>query len=435
MSAGAEPNLQASVLAFGYLEPLAADSRVTDIAVTSDGEVWADSGSGMVRRQLHPGFSGPGMVREYATQLCSQLGKRLDDSCPIADAASLDGIRVHAVIPPLVATGAAISIRLPDRKQPSLMALAAAGLCPAAWVSVLQTLLVQRATMVITGGTGSGKTTLLKALLAQCPPSERIVVVEEVRELGSLPGHGNYVSLAAREANVEGAGAVGLPELVKATLRMRPDRIVLGECRGEEIADLLRAFNSGHHGGLVTLHADSVGRVPARLATLGLLAGLDPRALAALADGAFDAVIHLERQHGQRCIRQIGILGSDASGRLRGQPVCSWDGHGPPVYGSLWPAFARRWGIAVGQSGPVGQMGLAEKVDYSERAERTGQVEQVGQVGRARQMRQVDSRGQRRALAQGSGAGELARPKGSSAPSPPRVPSAQRQGVRAGRRL
>ncbi|KFI40671.1 pilus assembly protein, probably tadA [Bifidobacterium actinocoloniiforme DSM 22766] len=302
---------------------------------------------------MRPGFTGPAMVREYAVQLCSQLGKRLDDSCPIADASTEGGVRVHAVIPPLVASGASISIRLPDRARPGLEGLAAGGLCPAGWVRVLKALVAGRATLMITGGTGSGKTTLLKALLGQCGSDERIVSVEEVRELGALQGHGDHVSMAVREANVEGAGAVGLPELIKATLRMRPDRIVLGECRGEEVADLLRAFNSGHHGGMVTLHADSVGRVPARLATLGLLAGLDPLALAALVEGAFDAVIHLERVGSHRRIAQIGLLGLDGRGRLRGRPVCVWDGGGPALYSPLWPGFARRWGIEG--VGPTGQ--------------------------------------------------------------------------------
>ncbi|BDR55352.1 pilus biosynthesis protein [Bombiscardovia apis] len=334
-------------LAFGYLAPLAADVRVTDIAVTGDGRVWADSGAGMKERQLHPGFAGPGMVREYAVQLCSQLGKRLDDSCPIADASTPGGVRIHAVIAPLVSAGASISIRLPDRQEPQLQALVAAGLCPGSWLYLLQALVARRATIMVTGGTGSGKTTLLKALLRQCKPSERIVSVEEVRELGIIPGHADHVSLAVREANVEGAGAVALPELVKATLRMRPDRIVLGECRGEEIADLLRAFNSGHHGGMVSLHADSVERVPSRLATLGLLAGLSPQVLAALIEGAFDVVIHLEREHGQRRIGQIGVLKLGADGRLQGRAVCSWDGKGKPMYGVLWPGFARQWGIAT----------------------------------------------------------------------------------------
>ena len=143
---------------------------------------------------------------------------------------------------------------------------------------------------------------------------------------------------------------MGLVDLVKATLRMRPDRIILGECRGEEIADLLRAFNSGHRGGMATLHADNVERVPARLAALGLLAGLEPRALAALAQGAFDVVIHLERTGGHRHIAQIGRLTTTVDGRLLGEAVCTWPGRGAATYGTAWSKFARRWGIVTSAS-------------------------------------------------------------------------------------
>lgn len=334
-----------SRLTFGYLNDLVQDSAVTDIAVTGEGRVWADRGRGMEEEILEPGFASPGAVRDFAVQLCSQLGKRLDDARPIADASNEAGIRIHAVLAPLVPSGASLSIRLPSRRHPGLEELVASGLCPHNWLFILKALVVNRATLLVTGGTGVGKTTLLRSLLALCPPCERLVTVEEVRELGTIAGHGNQVALAARESNVEGAGAVGLVDLVKATLRMRPDRIILGECRGEEVSDLLRAFNSGHTGGMVTLHADSVERVPSRLASLGLLAGLRPTAMAALAEGAFDVVIHLERDGGQRHIAQIGRLTMGREGTLVGLPVCTWSGKGQPRYGPAWGPFAKQWGI------------------------------------------------------------------------------------------
>lgn len=326
---------------FGPLEELSHERALTDIAVTCEGRVWVDRGGTM--SEYHPAvpFRSPQVVREYATQLCAQLGKRLDDACPIADASSVEGIRIHAVIAPIVPVGASISIRFPSRTVPQLSGLGARGLFPSSWFPLLCGLVSKRATILITGGTGAGKTTLLKALLAQADPAERVVSVEEVRELGTL-GRGNHVSLVAREANVEGAGAIGLPELVKATLRMRPDRIILGECRGEEIADLLRAFNSGHHGGMVTLHADSVDRVPSRLVSLGLLAGLSQPALTMLAAGAFDVVLHLERCNGRRRIAQIGRLSKDSE-RFVGEAMATWDGSGMPVPGPGWSAFARHW--------------------------------------------------------------------------------------------
>ena len=330
-----------AALMLGPLQELAHDPRICDVAVTCDGRVWVDRGEGM--REYHPRMPlrSPQVVREYAVGLCAQLGRRLDDAQPIADAANEDGVRVHAVIAPLVPNGAAISIRFPDRELPSLTRLCQQGLFPSAWLPVLHGLVSRKATLLITGGTGAGKTTLLKALLGHASAGERIVTVEEVRELSMLPLP-NHVSLTCREANVEGAGAVGLGELVKATLRMRPDRVILGECRGEEIADLLRAYNSGHHGGMTTLHADSVERVPSRLITLGLLAGLSPAGLSMLAENAFDAVLHLERTGGIRRISQIGRLTS-AGGRLVGEALAAWQGNGSPAYSPLWAQFAAHW--------------------------------------------------------------------------------------------
>ncbi|QSY58443.1 Flp pilus assembly complex ATPase component TadA [Bifidobacterium saguini] len=329
------------VISFGLLSELADDPEVTDVAVTCEGLVWADRGEGMREHHLHVPFRSPAVVREYAVQLCAQLGRRLDDACPIADASSVEGVRVHAVIAPLVPQGAAISIRFPSIEAVTLQQLACNSMFPMSWLPLLQGLVHGKATILVTGGTGSGKTTLVKALLAECDQYERIVTVEEVRELGAC-NHANYVSLAAREANVEGAGAVGLTELVKATLRMRPDRVVLGECRGEEIVDLLRAFNSGHHGGMTTLHADSVARVPSRLVSLGLLADVTPQAMTMLAQDAFDAVLHVEQVNGRRHIAQIGLLyGMD--GTLEGLPLARWSGSGEPWYSPEWLRFLMSW--------------------------------------------------------------------------------------------
>lgn len=331
-------------IAFGPLQSLAQDARITDIAVTCDGGVWADRGAGMLPCRIAVPFRSPQVVRDYAVRLCAQMGRRLDDACPIADASTADGIRVHAVVAPIVPQGASISIRLPGSLPPTLESLCAAGMFPPAWLALLDGLVRGRASMLITGGTGAGKTTMLKALLSRCDESERIVSVEEVRELGELAAvsGGNHVSLVVREANVEGAGAVGLPELVKATLRMRPDRVVLGECRGEEIADLLRAFNSGHRGGATTLHADRLERVPARLISLGLLAGLDTRALCMLAQDAFDVVIHVERTSVGRHIAQVGTL-AVVRDALVGVPLLAWDGVGQPLAIEGWQDFAAHW--------------------------------------------------------------------------------------------
>lgn len=225
----------------GPLSDIASEPGVTDIAVTCDGTVWVDRGQGMRPHALRVPFSGPQAIRDFAVRLCSQLGRRLDDACPIADASTVEGVRVHAVIAPLVPQGAAISIRLPDVVAPSLESLAENGMFPSGWMPLLEGFVERRASVLVTGGTGAGKTTLLKAMLMRCAPGERVITVEEVRELGML-NHANHVSLVTRGANMEGKGAIGLSQLICATLRMRPDRIVVGECRGGEIVDLLRAL-------------------------------------------------------------------------------------------------------------------------------------------------------------------------------------------------
>ncbi|MBT1174233.1 Flp pilus assembly complex ATPase component TadA [Bifidobacterium sp. LC6] len=339
-----------SSVSFGLLTELAHDPTVTDVAVTCDGRVWVDRGTGMSEHHLSAPFSSPQIVREYAVQLCAQLGSRLDNACPIADASSVDGIRVHAVIAPLVPQGAAISIRFPSKELLTLQRLADNTMFPWGWLQLLRGFVHRGASVLITGGTGSGKTTLVKAMLAECAADERIITVEEVRELGDV-GHANCVSLIAREANVEGAGAVSLTDLVKATLRMRPDRIVLGECRGEEIVDLLRAFNSGHNGGMTTVHADNVERVPSRLISLGLLANITPAAMTMLACDAFDVVLHVERVYGRRYITQIGVLGA-AGGELTGVPLARWPGWGDPWYSPDWPRFRRMWSAVEGEWSP-----------------------------------------------------------------------------------
>ena len=260
---------RASTMELGPLSDIASEPGVTDIAVTCDGTVWVDRGQGMRPYAMRAPFANPQAIRDFAVRLCSQLGRRLDDACPIADASTVEGVRVHAVIAPLVPQGAAISIRLPDAVAPSLESLAKNGMFPSKWMPLLEGFVERKASVLVTGGTGAGKTTLLKAMLMRCAPGERIITVEEVRELGMLD-HDNRVSLVTRDANMEGKGAIGLSQLICATLRMRPDRIVVGECRGSEIVDLLRALNSGHRGGMTTLHANQVASGPFATGGIGV---------------------------------------------------------------------------------------------------------------------------------------------------------------------
>jgi pilus assembly protein CpaF len=227
---------------------------------------------------------------------------------------------LHAVLPPL-AEHTTISLRVLARRRPDLGALVASGTMPPAVADLLTTLVRARVAFVITGGTGSGKTTLLAALLALVPPAERILLIEDAPELAVA--HPHVVRLVTRGANVEGAGAVGLRELVRQALRMRPDRLVVGEFRGAEVVELLVALNTGHEGGAATLHANSAADVPARFAALGALAGLPAPAVTSLVASALQVVLHLRRgPDGGRRLAEIAVLTRDGDA-LAARPAWS----------------------------------------------------------------------------------------------------------------
>lgn len=301
--------------AFGALVPLLDDPEARDILVQcrSDGvDVWVDRETTVVR-VAEPKLT----VREakhIAIALIGAGGRHLDELHPCADVRLGHGLRVHAVLEPVVRHGAAISIRIPRTRPLSLDRLIASGLCSPGSGERLRRAIEQRANILISGATGSGKTTLVGALLEEVPPDERIITIEDVAEI--RPRHPHVVSLESRQPNTEGHGEITLDTLLKQSLRMRPDRIVLGECRGPEVVTLLSALNTGHEGGIGTIHANSLQDVPARLEALGALAGLAPRQLARQAVAAIDLVIHVERQAGQHVIRDIAGLAVDASGLL-----------------------------------------------------------------------------------------------------------------------
>ncbi len=297
---------------FGVLGGAVSEPGVSDVFVNPDGTVWSDRGGGALRAE---GIRIPqDEARDLAMRLIALGGRHVDETTPAMDVRLGDGVRVHVVLPPLASGGAAISIRL-QRERPisfdDLLADSFFSLVPADGV---RELVARRANLLITGAGGSGKTTLLGALLATAPPGERIVVLEDVAELRIA--HPHVVSLEARQANLEGAGAIGLDRLVREALRMRPDRLVVGECRGAEVRELLAALNTGHDGGAGTLHANSLADVPARLEALGALAGLSADALARQAVSAFDAVLHVERTASGRRLAALGRLELDRRGRL-----------------------------------------------------------------------------------------------------------------------
>ncbi|MGB4136619.1 MAG: TadA family conjugal transfer-associated ATPase [Microbacterium sp.] len=306
--------------AFGALAEHCADERVTDIFVNGSGGLFVDRGHGAERV---PGWcASEREVRDLAVALVGLGGRHLDDRAPCVDVRLDSGIRVHAVLAPIATTGTALSIRVPRVRAADLAALAALGAFDAAQHGWLRMLVTDRANILITGGTGTGKTTLLSALLSEVPAAERIVTIEDVAEL--RPRHPHHVALEARQANLEGAGRITLAVLVRESLRMRPDRLVVGECRGEEVRELLTALNTGHDGGAGTLHASGLADVPARLEALGALAGMEPAALARQVVSAFTVVVHLGRQpDGTRRIVQTGrfLLAGD---RLGMEDVRPW---------------------------------------------------------------------------------------------------------------
>ncbi|MGC5628217.1 TadA family conjugal transfer-associated ATPase [Georgenia sp. Z1344] len=303
-----EHDLRAELLGAGtLLAPLLAAPDVTDVLVNGPTGVWADRGDGLVRvpdpRRV---LGDEGAVRGLATRLAAACGRRLDDAAPVVDGTLPDGTRLHAVIPPLAADGTTISLRTFRDTTLSLADLVALRAVPAHAAPVLRALVTARANVVLSGATGTGKTTTLAALLGLADPGERIVCLEDSVEL--RPAHPHVVHLQVRRPNVQMAGEITLADLVRAAMRMRPDRIVLGECRGAEIRDVLGALNTGHEGGWATVHANTAQDVPSRLVALAALAGMSESTLAAQAASGIDAVVHLRRTDGRRHLAQVGVL-------------------------------------------------------------------------------------------------------------------------------
>jgi pilus assembly protein CpaF len=327
----------------GPLQALVDDPAVTDVLVNGADGVWVDRGAGPERVRLDLGDEAS--VRALAVRLAAVAGRRLDENRPWVDARLPDGVRLHAVVPPVAPAGTHLSLRVLRPGRFDLAALEAAGSVAPRWRPVLDALVAARAAFLVTGGTGAGKTTLLAALLSTVPPAERIVLVEDVGEL--RPRHPHVVRLEARHANVEGRGEVTLAELTRQALRMRPDRLVVGECRGPEVRDLLAALNTGHAGGCATVHANAAAEVPARLEALGSTAGMSAVAVAAQAAAAFDAVLHVRRRQGHRHLAELAVVGRTVAGTLHVEPAASWHGTGEPsVHRPGWDELCARLGLA-----------------------------------------------------------------------------------------
>ncbi|GAA3483711.1 MULTISPECIES: TadA family conjugal transfer-associated ATPase [Streptomyces] len=322
---GAAEELRGELVGTGVLEPLLADPAVTDVLVSAPDRVWMDRGSGLELTGVT--FRDAPAVRRLAQRLAAVAGRRLDDARPWVDARLPDGTRMHAVLPPVAVGSTCLSLRVVRPQAFSLAELVAAGTVPPGGDRVLRALVEARVSYLISGGTGAGKTTLLSSLLGAVGERERIVLAEDSAEL--RPDHPHVVRLESRPANQEGAGRVTLRDLVRQALRIRPDRLVVGEVRGAEVTELLAALNTGHEGGCGTVHANAAEHVPARLEALGTAAGLDRVALHSQLAAALSVVVHLVRDRaGVRRIAEVHVLERDAAGLVVTVPALRWGADG-----------------------------------------------------------------------------------------------------------
>lgn len=320
--------LQTELTGAGLLDPLLRLPGTTDVLVTAPDAVWVDGGNGLYRTEIR--FADEEAVRRLAQRLALAAGRRLDENQPWVDGQltclGSDPVRLHAVLPPVAAGGTCLSLRVLRPVDQDLDALIDTGAIAEPAARLLDQILRARLAFLISGGTGAGKTTLLAALLGAVDAGERIVCVEDAAELA--PRHPHLVKLVARGANVEGVGVVTVRDLVRQALRMRPDRIVVGEVRGDEVVDLLAALNTGHDGGAGTVHANSPAEVPARLEALAGAGGLSRAALHSQLAAAVQVVLHVRRDAtaGRRLV-EIAVLERGTDGCVRAATVWHAD-HG-----------------------------------------------------------------------------------------------------------
>lgn len=303
----------------GPLEQLLAIDGITDVLVNGPDDVWFDRGHGLERAGIS--FPDDAAVRRLAVRVLASCGRRLDDAQSFADGRVIraDGanLRVHAMLAPPSEAGTLISLRVLKQSRVSLSGLVATGTFDEEAADLLRAVVAQRRSFLIVGGTGSGKTTLLAAMLADVDKRERIICIEDTAELN--PEHPHVLTLVTRAVNTEGQGEITMADLLKQSLRMRPDRIIVGEIRGAEVVELLAALNTGHEGCAGTIHANSLEEVPARLEALAALGGMSRTALHAQAQAANPLVLVMRKVRGRRQLAQIGELG-----RLDGPPRVLW---------------------------------------------------------------------------------------------------------------
>jgi pilus assembly protein CpaF len=296
------------ILGHGPLERLLADESVTEIMVNGPYDVWVERQGRLYETTVR--FNDDSHLRRIINKIVAQVGRRIDESSPLVDARLPDGSRVNAVIPPLSLSGPLVTIRKFSKKRLDMGDLIRLGTLSTETVEFLQRCILAELNVLISGGTGSGKTTLLNALSTAIPESDRIVTIEDAAELRLNQRH--VLRLEARPKNIEGEGEIAIRELVRNSLRMRPDRIIVGEVRGPEALDMLQAMNTGHDGSLSTVHANTPRDALSRIETMVLMAGYDlpVRAIRQQVASALDLIVHLERlEDGSRRVTAITEVG------------------------------------------------------------------------------------------------------------------------------
>jgi pilus assembly protein CpaF len=296
--------IAADILGHGPLERLLSDDSVTEIMVNGPYEIWVERQGRLYETTVR--FNDESHLRRIINKMVAQVGRRIDESSPMVDARLPDGSRVNAVIPPLSLSGPLVTIRKFSNKRLDLNELIRLGTLSTDTVDFLQRCVLAQLNVLISGGTGTGKTTLLNALSQAISDSERIVTIEDAAELALKQNH--VLRLEARPKNIEGSGEITIRQLVRNSLRMRPDRIIVGEVRGAESLDMLQAMNTGHDGSLTTVHANAPRDALARIETMVLMAGYDlpVRAIRQQVASALDMIIHLERlEDGTRRVTAI----------------------------------------------------------------------------------------------------------------------------------
>ncbi len=281
------------IFGYGPLERLLPDQTISEIMVNGPHEIWIERRGLLSRTELR--FSDESHLRRIITKMVGQIGRRIDESSPMVEARLPDGSRVHAIVPPLSLTGPLLTIRKFAQNRFAMDELVQIGTLSAGAADFLARCVRADLNMLISGGTGTGKTTLLNALSSAVPGGDRIITIEDAAELQLSQEH--VLRLESRPKNIEGEGEITIRELVRNALRMRPDRIIVGEVRGAEALDMLQAMNTGHEGSLSTVHANSSRDALSRLETMVLMAGFDlpVKAIRQQVSSALDVVVQLER--------------------------------------------------------------------------------------------------------------------------------------------